>query len=119
MPGAKRNAYTSDFKLRVVAAAEDTSNRAAAREFNVGESSIREWRQMKNELLEINPRKRACRGPTSKWPQLENELKRWILSRREKTSQFQQLRSKFKQGFWPTRTMLWILPQAFRGSPNS
>ena len=83
MPGAKRNSYTSDFKLRVVAAAEDTSNRAAAREFNVGESSIREWRQMKNELLEINPRKRACRGPTAKWPQLENELKRWILSRRE------------------------------------
>ena len=68
MPGTQRKSHTSDFKLKVVARAEDTSNREAAREYNVGESSVREWRKMKDELKEMSPRKRARRGPTAKWP---------------------------------------------------
>ncbi|XP_023413203.1 zinc finger protein 263 isoform X7 [Loxodonta africana] len=83
MAGIKRKSYTADFKLKVVARAEETSNRAAAREFKVGESSIREWRKEKKELEKMNPQKRACRGPKAKWPELENDLKEWIISRRE------------------------------------
>ncbi|XP_049760718.1 general transcription factor II-I isoform X3 [Elephas maximus indicus] len=83
MPGIKRKSYTADFKLKVVARAEETSNRVAASEFDVGESSIREWRKEKKELEKMNPRKRARRGPKAKWPELENDLKEWIISRRE------------------------------------
>ncbi|XP_049760720.1 general transcription factor II-I isoform X5 [Elephas maximus indicus] len=83
MPGIIHKSYTADFKLKVVARAEETSNRVAASEFDVGESSIREWRKEKKELEKMNPRKRARRGPKAKWPELENDLKEWIISRRE------------------------------------
>ena len=35
----KRESYTTAFKLKVIRVAEETSNRAAARQFGVGESN--------------------------------------------------------------------------------
>ena len=41
----KRMSYEASFKLKVVKAAEETSNLEAARHFGVDESNIRRWRK--------------------------------------------------------------------------
>lgn len=79
----KRKSYTADFKLTVIAYASERSNRASAHEFSVDEKSAREWRKEKNVLENMNPRKRARRGPKARWPHLENDLKEWIIVQRE------------------------------------
>jgi transposase-like protein len=41
---SRRKSYTAQFKLEVVEVAQEKGNREAGRLFNVGESSVREWR---------------------------------------------------------------------------
>lgn len=87
----KRHSYTADFKLSVVQRAEDLgSNRKAAEEFGVNEKSVREWKMKKTELANMNPKKRARRGRRMRWPYLEEDLKKWVVERREKMKQSQQ-----------------------------
>ena len=78
-----RRSYPASFKLRVCKFAEANSNRAAAREFSVDEKSIREWRNSMEEIRGQSPTRRATRGRTPKWPELENVLKRWVCTERE------------------------------------
>jgi transposase-like protein len=40
-----RKSYTAMFKLEVVDFAKEKGNREAARKFNVGKTSVREWRK--------------------------------------------------------------------------
>jgi hypothetical protein len=43
---------------------------------------IRTWRKQEQQLKEANPNNRnLCRG-TANWPELEEELKTWILDQR-------------------------------------
>jgi transposase-like protein len=42
---SRRKSYTAKFKLKVVEVAKEKGNREAGRLFNVGESSVREWRK--------------------------------------------------------------------------
>lgn len=79
----KRNSYTAELKLNVIKYAEEHGNRAAGREFNVDEKCVRTWRQQKPTFLELNPRKRACRGLSAQWPELEDKLKTWVLTKRK------------------------------------
>lgn len=79
----KRKSYTADFKLQVIKYAKENGNRAAGREFSVGETSVREWRKDETELESMNPRKRARRGGKARWPHLEANLVKWILAQRE------------------------------------
>lgn len=79
----KRKSYTSDFKLTVITFAKEKGNRAAGREFSVDEKSIREWRKDEDNLASLHPRKRARRGRVAKWPNLEANLKQWILTQRQ------------------------------------
>uniref|UniRef100_K7FWM6 DDE-1 domain-containing protein n=1 Tax=Pelodiscus sinensis TaxID=13735 RepID=K7FWM6_PELSI len=76
--------YTADFKLSVVAFAKDNGNRAAGRKYSVNEKSVREWRNEEGELEKLHPRKRAQRGQKAKWPNLEENLLRWVRSQRER-----------------------------------
>ncbi len=73
-----RKSYTSEKKLEIIEYAEKNSNRAAARLYVVGESSVREWRKQKAILQVMNPRKRARRYKKEFWPELEQDLKKWI-----------------------------------------
>jgi transposase-like protein len=41
----RRKSYTALFKLEVVDFAKEKGNREAARKFNVGVTSVREWRK--------------------------------------------------------------------------
>lgn len=79
----KRNSYCVEFKLNAIAYASQHGNRAASREFSVDEKSIREWRKEKDVLKTMNTRRRSRRGPEARWPQLEENLKQWIVTQRE------------------------------------
>ena len=78
-----RKSYTAERKLEIVAYAKEHGNRAASRQYAVGESSVREWRIAKDKLKNLEPRQRARRGKTAKWPILENNLAIWIRAQRD------------------------------------
>ena len=79
----KRKSYTAEFKLSVVKHAKEHGNRVAGREFLVDEKSVRVWRKEEGELDKMNPRKRARRGKSARWPNLEVNLAAWVLAQRE------------------------------------
>lgn len=79
----KRKSYSFEVKLRAVARAEEKGNQAAAREFEVDESMIRDWRKKKFQLKKLPKRQRTCRGGKAKFPHLERILKEWVISHRE------------------------------------
>ena len=47
LPIKKKKSYDTAFELRVIEYAEKHNNREAGRNFNVGESSVRDWRRQK------------------------------------------------------------------------
>lgn len=80
--GQTRRSYEAIFKLKVIAFAEEHSNKAAEREFTVSEKVIRGWRKKKTELQEMPRTKRAARYGTSPYKPLELELSEWVLNLR-------------------------------------
>lgn len=79
---SSRASYTSAFKLKVISHAANTSNRAAAKHFSINEKQIREWKKNQVSLQKLPSTKRADRGQLCKWPELERELNKWVLSQR-------------------------------------
>ncbi len=74
----KRSAFSAAFKLKVVQFAEENNNCAAAREFEVGETNVRNWRKQKADLLEMPKSKKARRGKQAEHSELEKDLAEWI-----------------------------------------
>jgi len=83
MTGPPRKSYTAEHKLEVVAYAKEHGNRAAGRQYGVGETSVREWKKAEEELKMLQPRKRARRGQSAKWPILEDNLASWVHAQRD------------------------------------
>ena len=85
MPGLKRarQSFTFEYKLKVIARADEIGNRAAAREFEIDESMIRYWRKKKDVMTKLPKRQRTCRTGIAKFPAIERTLKEWIISQRE------------------------------------
>ncbi|XP_038655910.1 L-threonine dehydrogenase isoform X1 [Scyliorhinus canicula] len=81
----KRSAkkYTAKLKLQVVAEAEHSNNVKAAKLFGVGESCVRNWRKQKEKLMESPSNKCANRGSKCHWPQLEDNVSKWVSENRE------------------------------------
>ena len=50
LPAKKNKTYDAAYKLKVIEYAAKHTNREAGRKFNVGESSVRDWRKQKNKL---------------------------------------------------------------------
>lgn len=69
-PKRLRN-YSAAFKLQVIMKAETIGNRPAAREFGVDERCVRRWRSEKSVIEGIPKWKKARRGGTAHWPELE------------------------------------------------
>ena len=69
MPGLKRprQSFTFEYKLRVIARADEIGNRAAAREFEIDESMIRYWRNKKPVITKMPKRQRTCRTGKAKF----------------------------------------------------
>ena len=74
LTATKRQSYTVSEKLRIVNFAEQNGNRAAECEFGVSESNVRLWRKSKENLEKMPRLKRANRGKTAAWPELEVDL---------------------------------------------
>jgi len=77
-----RRSFPAKFKLKVIKFAEEYGNRKAGREFDVDEKSVRSWRKSKKVLITMRPQKRARRCKVASWPELEQELKKWVLHQR-------------------------------------
>ena len=77
-----RNSYTNERKLEIIELAEKSSNRKAGAEYGINESVIRNWRKSKEVVLKSNLKRRTLRTGTSYWPELEIELKIWVLNER-------------------------------------
>lgn len=85
MSGSRRQSFTAKEKLKIIAAAEEIGNRAAARRHDVDESCIRDWRKKKASLESAHKEKRAFRGPkTGAYPLLETQLVKFIEERRSR-----------------------------------
>ena len=54
-----RSRYTAQFKLAVIAAAEQSNNSAAGRQYGVSEKLVRDWKKMSAKLLDM-PKKKVC-----------------------------------------------------------
>ncbi|XP_077573837.1 uncharacterized protein LOC144197115 isoform X2 [Stigmatopora nigra] len=79
MIDTKRHAYQAQFKVQAINHAMEHGNRAAAREFHVNESMIRNWRKQENKLRRAKKQKLSFRGHKARWPELETQLEQWIL----------------------------------------
>ena len=79
----KRKSYSFEVKLRAIALAEEKGNRVGAREFEVDESMIRDWRKKKPQMKKLPKHQRTCRGGKAKFLHLERTLKDWVISQRE------------------------------------
>ena len=87
--GKRVRAYSAAFKLDVLAYAQDNSNRAAARKFDVDERRVREWKKNKIEITALANRKNGKTrkrldgaGPKPLSTELEEIILNWIHNRR-------------------------------------
>ncbi|CAM1303093.1 Uncharacterised protein r2_g1309 [Pycnogonum litorale] len=78
----KRSSYDAGFKLKVIEFAEVNGNRAAEREFSVSEKLVRDWRKLKDTLMEMPKTKRAHRGRQAQFPEMEKDLLEGITNQR-------------------------------------
>ena len=80
----KRMKYDAAFKIKVVQAAKESSNSAAARHYCISEKLIGDWRKAENTIKELPLTKFANRGQKQeKWLRLEKEKAKWVLSERQ------------------------------------
>jgi len=79
-----RQSYTAKFKLNVCELVETKSNRKAALQFDTDKKNVRTWRKMKTTLLAMTKTRKAQRYKSAKWPELERNLKQWVLEMRSK-----------------------------------
>ncbi|KAF4801068.1 hypothetical protein TURU_037824 [Turdus rufiventris] len=82
MAPQRRLAYDADFKLKAMNHAKEPGNRSAAREFNINESMVRNWRKQEDDLRLAKKMKKSFRGNQARWPQLEDRLDRCISEQR-------------------------------------
>jgi transposase-like protein len=80
----RRKSYTAMFKLEVVEFTNEKGNCEAARKFNVGETSVREWRKEEAAIKCLYRKKHALRYRRCFWPELEKSLVEWVISERLK-----------------------------------
>ena len=82
----RRHCYSVKFKLEVIAYAKEHGNRASERNFGSPPTvkMVRNWSGQEDELKAVvGKRDKKCllRGIV-KWPELENELRTWVVSHR-------------------------------------
>ncbi|KAE8745939.1 hypothetical protein FOCC_FOCC007300 [Frankliniella occidentalis] len=79
----KRQSRPASFKKKVMIRADQTSNRAAARDFGVNESMIRKWKGQTVALSKCNRDRRKFSGPKrGRHPGLEEDLSEFVRKKR-------------------------------------
>ncbi|CAF0774012.1 unnamed protein product [Brachionus calyciflorus] len=85
MSGRRYVRYNLAFKLKVIKFAESTSKNKASKAFKVSRKQISKWIANKQKIFDSPgrlTRARVRRDDTAMYPDLENELKAWILEQR-------------------------------------
>ena len=83
MPPAKnRKKYDAAFKLKAIQFAKEYGNRAAGVQFGFDESLVRAWRKQEDQLKQSKKTKKAFRGHSPRWPNLEDRVEEWIQDQR-------------------------------------
>ena len=82
MAPVKRHAYDAEFKLKAISHAVEHGNRAAAREFNINESMVRNWRKQEDDLRQVKKTTQSFRGNNARWPLLEDKIEQWVIEQR-------------------------------------
>lgn len=79
-----RSSYTIEFKLRVLDHTENESIRKTAAHFGIDESVVRRWKANSDAIKAVHKksRKHVKHVRLSKYPQLEEAMKSWVLSQR-------------------------------------
>ena len=75
-----RKSYTVEKKLEIIDYAEKHNNRVAARLFAMNESTVRCFRRQKDLLLSMSPLKKTNRKAFPHWPELESELREFVIN---------------------------------------
>ncbi|KAE9548780.1 hypothetical protein FO519_008009 [Halicephalobus sp. NKZ332] len=78
----RRKSYTAAYKFRVVKYSDDRGVLEASCHFAINDRLIRKWRNNRDLLIAAKPMRRANRSPNAMYPELEKELKKWILEER-------------------------------------
>lgn len=79
MSSVRRQSFTAQQKLKIIAVAEEFGNREAGRRHDVDESCVRLWRKNKDSLQAAHRDRRSFRGPkTGAYPELEVQLVKFI-----------------------------------------
>jgi hypothetical protein len=81
---SRRKSYKTKFKLEAVEVAKEKGNREAGRLFNVGESSVREWRKAETVLNVLHNNKRAMWFGRCLWPTIEKNCVNGLLMKQRK-----------------------------------
>lgn len=102
----KKRSFSAEFKLEAVNYAEHHSGEAAARKYNVDPRRIREWKKLKQALIEMKEegkQKKRLHGGGRKKVSEEMELRivMWILEQRHKNLRVsgKMIRNKAQQMF--------------------
>jgi len=66
-------------------------------QFGVDESIIRHWRTSKAMIEKLPRKKKALRGKSAKWPQLEEHLITWLQEKRAEGHAISTLRLRLKE----------------------
>ena len=75
----KRSSYTTQWKLRAIELAKANENWKAATELDVDELMIKRRRKQEDKLRQTKKSRKSFRGNTPRWPELEDNLKHWVL----------------------------------------
>ncbi len=82
---ARRASYTVEFKLKAVEFAKNYRNKESAEFCKISDRLVRRWKNQQNLLHACKKSRRSFRHGLPKFPELEADVKRWILEqRREK-----------------------------------
>ena len=94
---SKRHSYSTELKRKAVDFAENNGNRAAGREFKVDECMVRRWRKAKTSLAKLPSKMKARRSGKPHWPQLEEDLKEFVLGKAGRGLSTVVIRARAKQ----------------------
>lgn len=112
--GPPRKSYTAKHKLEIINYAKEHGNRAAGRQYGVGEASVRDWKKAEEELKISKPQKRASRGHSAKWPILEENLASWVRAQRDAGSAVSTVNIRMKAQTIATEMNI----MNFKGNPS-
>jgi len=68
--------------MQVCKLAEEIGNSKAAAQFGVPIRCVYDWKKALPTLSKLNKKRKSLRKRAAKWPELERDLRQWVIDRR-------------------------------------